>query len=161
MGLRGPKGQHPKVAAINSGVKLEPGAGYGNIALAELPAPPDWLEDAAAVNKWYEVGGALLDLRMLTSLDLDALAAYCNAWARWQAAEAALTENGLVMELPRAAGGTYCQQRPEVAIAVSYYKQLKELAAALGITPAARAKLLPPTRVPSGSDGARTGDHLD
>src|SRR2546421_647039 len=53
--------------------------------LPVAPACPSWL-DATGRAKWRELKPQLDRLGLLTEIDGDALAAYCSAWSRYQAA---------------------------------------------------------------------------
>lgn len=49
----------------------------------DAPDKPDWLSDAASAE-WDRVVADLLTLRLVSRLDMMALAAYCEAVADWQ-----------------------------------------------------------------------------
>jgi phage terminase small subunit len=65
--------------------------------MPSVPEPPSFLDDVAAAE-WRRVAPELHALRLLTALDLNPLAAYCQAFARWRQAEEALaTERVLIV----------------------------------------------------------------
>ena len=53
------------------------------------PEPPDFLSEDA-VNEWWRVAPELHALGLLTVLDIGPLAAYCQTYAHWMAAERAI-----------------------------------------------------------------------
>ncbi len=95
------------------------------------PAPAHL--DADAKAKWTELVGTLPDQQQGT---LDALAAYCQAWSRWTAAEAKVQELGAVVKSPQG----FPAANPYVAIAQQAQRMMRQWAAELRLTPAARAK---------------------
>ena len=56
-----------------------------------MPEPPSFLA-GYALDEWHRIGPEVLRLGLLTVIDLAALAAYCQAYARWQTAEETLAE---------------------------------------------------------------------
>ena len=56
---------------------------------ATPPDPPEFLDEHAK-NEWWRVAPELHALGLLTVLDLQPLAAYCQAYAHWVTAERAL-----------------------------------------------------------------------
>ena len=55
----------------------------------DIPAAPDWL-NGYACDEWHRVAPELHRLRLLTVVDIQPLAAYCQAYKRWRTAEEAL-----------------------------------------------------------------------
>lgn len=109
----------------------------------EVPTPPDWLDDEA-IDEWFRVAAILVEAGLLTTLDLPQLEVYCVSYARWKQTEQDISElGGTVMEFQKKDGEPYYQIRPEVSASKLYYKQMKTAADALGLTPAARAKVAP------------------
>ncbi len=93
-------------------------------------------------------------LGLLTLVDGDALAGYCDAYAKWKEATEWLNQNGFVfavrgeptIEHPKGPI-KYMQQWPQVSIAQKYLKLMQNFAGEFGLTPAARARLeLSPNR---------------
>jgi P27 family predicted phage terminase small subunit len=108
---------------------------------AEGIAPPDWLAGAALL-KWEELLPLLRDVRVVTRVDIGALARYCDCWAWWRRCREVIDREGdtLVM-LDDHGNEKYRQQRPEVGIVNKLAVQLSRLEAEFGLTPAARAGL--------------------
>src|SRR4051812_963222 len=75
------------------------------------PVCPAWLDDAAK-TKWRATVKELSRLGVLTSIDGDALAAYCQAWAEFQWATKTLRKEGRVIKT----GSGYAQPHPAIAM---------------------------------------------
>lgn len=79
---------------------------------------------------------------MLTRIDGNALARYCQYFSRWQKAEQFLKKNGDVYPLKDENGKVkYLQQFPQVAIAHKLGALLTRLEAEFGMTPSARSRI--------------------
>jgi P27 family predicted phage terminase small subunit len=61
--------------------------------LAGIPVCPAWL-DPVAKEKWEELVRVLGDIGLLTQADIDVMAQYCQAYARWREAETTLSQLG-------------------------------------------------------------------
>lgn len=96
------------------------------------PPCPVWLLPAAR-REWRRVVPELLRLGLLTVVDRAALAGYCQAWAKVEAAERAIARNGLMTEDGKA--------RPEVGIAAKEWAMIRAFCAEFGLTPAARTRM--------------------
>ena len=96
-------------------------------ATAPAVAPPEYL-DTTARAKWAEVWPAVaVATREPAQATLDALAGYCLAFSRWQAAEAKVTELGGVIKSP--AG--IAVPNPYVAVAKSAAGEMRKWRAEL------------------------------
>jgi len=122
----------------------------------EIPDPPETLPVEAQLV-WMEIAAILVKAQMLTELDLPQLEVYCLSYIRWRNAEAELDDKGMLMSFTRDTGEIYEQVRPEVGLARTYYAQMKTAADALGLSPAARAKIAPG----AGKKKTKMGDMLD
>lgn len=105
------------------------------------PVCPRWLcRDAKAA--WKQVVPLLADMGVLTPLDRNALARYCETWARWKAASAWIEEHGETYALRDDKGEVRClQQFPQVGIVNQLGQQLSRLEKAFGLSPASRANI--------------------
>lgn len=104
------------------------------------PTCPPSLKGEAR-KEWRRVVRQLLDLGTLSPLDRSTLAAHCLAWARLVEAERMIAETG--GEVIRGPSGAP-MQNPWRTVANQAAKQLHERTAELGLSPAARARLMPP-----------------
>ena len=101
-----------------------------------VPEPPDWLE-AYAKDEWGVVAPELHRMGLLTVLDLTALAAYCQSYARWRLAEEWMSKEGntIVEE-------TGLERRvPQAVIAQAALVDMNRFGSAFGLTPSARTSI--------------------
>jgi len=131
------------------------GGKYGETARAKTPTParrvlprcPDYLTGAAAAC-WKRTARDLYDAGLLGALDRDALALYCNAYARWREAEAVLAREGEVVRGPvkrdadgEVVGGGQEVQHPMLTVAAKAVEHMLKLLGELGMTPSARSRV--------------------
>lgn len=101
------------------------------------PSCPSHL-DQAARNEWRRVVPELVKLGVISRIDAATLAAYCQNYSRWVAAE---------LELEKHGGLTYVGEKgmirkhPAVGIAHDAMAAMKAFAAEYGLTPASRARV--------------------
>jgi P27 family predicted phage terminase small subunit len=97
-----------------------------------------------ALDEWNRVSVELYRLGCLTGLDRAALAAYCQAYGRWVAAERALEEiarqNPLASLMIKTSNGNAIQN-PLVGIANRAAADMVRYATEFGMSPAARSKI--------------------
>lgn len=74
---------------------------------------------------------------LLTKADRSALAAYCQSWARWVAAEQKLAKEGEVLETDKG----YHYVNPWAGIANKALDNVRQFAIHFGLTPAARGRI--------------------
>lgn len=102
-----------------------------------VSACPDWLEDEAKAE-WARMGKILVDMGVLTEVDVAAFAGYCQAYARWKEAEEFLTQHGSIVRTPNG----YLQQVPQVSIAQTNLKIMLKFCEQFGLTPSARSRIV-------------------
>ena len=148
-------GRKPKPTALKV-LTGNPGKRSLNAAepqvVAAIPEPPDHLGEIA-MDEWRRVACEMHACGILTRLDAAALAAYCNAYARWIEAERAIARmaakdpvtRGLLIKTTN--GNAI--QNPLVGTANTAQRDVVKFAAELGITPSARSRV------------ARTDDEKD
>ena len=96
----------------------------------------------AAKRVWKRLVPQLDRMGVLTTIDRDALVAYCRIYARWEAAEEFLDKHGEVYPLRDENGNIrYMQQFPQVAIARNLLQLLKSYQQEFGLTPSARTRI--------------------
>lgn len=139
---RKPKPTHLKLVTGNPGRRklnaAEP------MPESRLPKPPAFLSDEAKVE-WGRVSEELYNLGILTGIDRAALAAYCQAYARWAQAEAAIGE---MAKRDQLTGGLMIKttngnaiQNPLVGTANKAAADMVRYAAEFGMTPSARSRI--------------------
>jgi len=136
MGVRGPAPKPDEVKRLEGNKGHEKNRKRPPKFSPKVPACPDWLDDLAR-KEWARIGPELGNLAMLTAGDLAAFACYCKAYSDLQQAEAVIQEKGHVFET--ATG--YVMPRPEVAMANTAMKQVKDFAIQFGFTPSARSRI--------------------
>ena len=102
----------------------------------QAPRCPSWLEPEAK-KEWKRMSKTLESIGVLTQVDGAAFAGYCQAYARWKEAEEFLTKHGTIFKTPSG----YIQQVPQVSIAQTYLKVMKDFCSEFGLTPAARTRI--------------------
>lgn len=100
--------------------------------------PPKWLSQAAKAE-WRRLSPELVRLGLLTVLDVQPFAAYCQWYARWRRYEEKLAR--VKDELVTAKRSDYVQAHPLVSMVRSAVETMNRLAASFGLTPADRASL--------------------
>jgi P27 family predicted phage terminase small subunit len=85
------------------------------------------------------VARTLHAMGVLTTIDRAALAAYCQAYARWVEAEEKLKESPTLYKTPSG----YVQQSPWLGIANKQLELMGRYMTELGMTPAARSRVTP------------------
>jgi P27 family predicted phage terminase small subunit len=101
------------------------------------PYPPPAHLDEQARAKWADVLPILAERGELDPGTLDALAVYCQAWARWTAAESKVSELGTVVKSP--AG--FAVPNPYLSVAKDSQRTMRQWGAELGLSPAARKRI--------------------
>ena len=117
------------------------------------PTPPDWLSPPAALE-WQRLAPVLARVGVLTATDVDALAAYCEAFVTWQQATTELRARGLVVKTKE--GGP--RLSPYLRIADTALAQMRLLLVEFGMTPSARARVRVPQ--PSAKPASKWGGLL-
>jgi P27 family predicted phage terminase small subunit len=94
--------------------------------------------NAIARTEWKRVVTELVPLGLLKPLDLALVSLYCNAYAGWLEATAAVNEYGPVIKTPNG----YPAQSPYVTLANQHAAVMLRCSAELGLSPASRIKNL-------------------
>lgn len=121
---------------------------------SDMPALPDALPRCPphltqnARKEWRRLARPLHEIGILSITDRAALAAYCQAWARWVEAEEHLQKGPPLIKMPSG----YVQQSPWMSIANKQLEVMGRFMAELGLSPSARARLSLP--------GASGGDNV-
>lgn len=106
-------------------------------ALSEVPDPPEWF-GAIAIAAWQQVTPWLVEAKILTVTDLHNLEAFCMAYQRWREAQDDITKNGIIVM-----GAKQEIKNPACTVANETLRQMATFGSALGLDPAARARLKP------------------
>jgi P27 family predicted phage terminase small subunit len=99
-------------------------------------AMPEWLSPEAAKH-WPMIARQLDDAGVLTEMDAQALALYCEAFARWKHANEQVVRYGAVVKAPSG----YPVQSPFLSIANKAFEQMTKLLVEFGMTPSSRSRV--------------------
>lgn len=108
---------------------------------ATAPPCPKHLT-AEARREWRRIVRELLAANLLQVVDRAALAAYCQAWARWVDAELAMQTDGFHMVATTGNGYEYVS--PWFQVSTQALKQMKTFLVEFGLTPASRTRIQAP-----------------
>ncbi len=157
MGRRGPRPKPTALIRASSRTwrgnrnRHEPAPPPGN------PACPKWL-DPEAKKVWRKVLKHLQIMKLLTPLDGNILARYCETWVRYKRMLLFLRQYGETYRITRPNGTLACLLPFPQAVMVSKLSgELLRMEQELGFTPSARSRIMvvaPPTVQPS-SDPVR------
>ncbi len=100
------------------------------------PDPPDSLS-AQGRKHWDDIVGILAESGIMTALDVHALAAYCEAYARWLHANEQLCLFGCVTKDEKGIP----HHSPYLRVANDSFIQMKSLLQEFGLSPASRARI--------------------
>lgn len=134
------RGRRPKPTALRRADGNPGRRGYNH---AE-PMPPQDLPDcpphlnAVAQEEWDRLAEALSRMGVVTVADRAALAAYCQCYGRWVEAEEKLKTTPMLL---KTATG-YVQQSPWLSIANKQLELMGRFMTELGLTPAARSRIV-------------------
>ncbi len=112
-------------------------AGIDDRLSDKKPTCPAWL-DKYAKSEWRRIAGDLYDAGLLKYADRAAMAAYCQAYGRWRAAEELVQKSGLLI---KTTNGNVIQN-PAVGIANKAFAAMVKVSKEFGMTPAARSRLV-------------------
>ena len=90
-----------------------------------------------AADHWDVIVEELLACGVMTNLDSDALAMYCEAYSRWVDANEHLKATGMIVRSPNG----FPQQSPFLQVSNKAFEQMKSLLTEFGMTPSSRTKV--------------------
>ena len=134
------RGRKPKPTALKV-LEGDPGKRALNI---DEPQPPDGKPSCpthllpVAKAEWRRLCSVLHEMGVVTTVDRAALAAYCQAYARWVEAEQKLADGPALIRTPSG----YVQQSPWMSIANKQMELMGRYMAELGLTPASRSRIV-------------------
>lgn len=111
-----------------------------NLAVpAAVPPRPDWLSDEA-VTEWDRIAPLLVELGLISELDLAALAGYCQAYATFAGAQRVLRMAGSKGYVDFTPNGMRVMS-VNFQIANRAEESMRKYLTDFGLSPAARARL--------------------
>lgn len=133
---RKPKPTALKVLAGNPGHRPLNESEAAPDELLGVPEAPAHLSKDA-IEEWDRVVPLLLRCGLLTSIDVDAIAGYCQAYGRWVEAERAVAREGFVVWLPSG-----CPiQNPNLIAANKALEMMRRFQTEFGMTPSSRSRV--------------------
>ena len=107
----------------------------------KIPPCPKHLSNEAR-KEWRRVSKQLVQLKLVTEVDRAALAAYCQAWARWVQAEQEMANKDFRMITITESG--YPVVSPWFGVANKAMQQMRAFLAEFGMTPSSRSRIQVP-----------------
>lgn len=104
-----------------------------------LGIPPNWLS-ATAKEYWHEIGGLLLQMKLISYGDTAALMLLTDVLAEWCMVRKIIKKKGRTYQVLTEGGMTY-RPRPEVAMESDLWRRAHRMLVEFGLTPAARSKV--------------------
>ena len=111
----------------------------------DLPAPPDDLQPDSARRCWEVCAKELHTKRMLATVDLALLRAFCYQTALMMEAENELETNGKT-ELRHTANGAHAVRSPWVAILSDATDKVAKIGQQFGFSPSSRTRISTPEK---------------
>jgi len=135
MGERGPAAKPARLRVLHGGQS----APLPEPEPADLPVlKPEWLSRDAAL-KWDELVPHLLSMQLVTAVDVDVLAAYCECYARWRKLAAYAARTPPVFNRGGEGEAMLLVRNPLWAQVRDAEAGLRTLAREFGFTPSSRA----------------------
>lgn len=101
---------------------------------------PSWVKSKIAKNEFKRLNNILVDLDILTELEINSLANYCNCYAKFVQVSLELENEPLVMEYTNKSGFTNIIENPKLKVQLKLSKELRDLGNELGINMSSRLK---------------------
>lgn len=135
-------GRPPKPGKLKALASDTPGVTAGGRRIGVEPEPPPATGDCpkhlkgAAREKWEHLAPILLNLGLLTELDLQVLEVLCTAFADWREANKHLAEEGTIVELK---SGPFVN--PWKKVQREAWVMMEKAGGRLGLSPVDRVRL--------------------
>ena len=141
-GHGGPKPKPQKILELRQSRRLYDRAEEpASPELAPRPSPPAWLEPRAK-HTWHRLTKEFAIMGIVGTIDVDALARYCQLHWRYRDAEAAITAHGLLKVFMDDQGRVIGEEISRYAnLSLTYADKLLRLEQQFGMTPSARAAM--------------------
>jgi P27 family predicted phage terminase small subunit len=107
--------------------------------LGTLPPAPDYIGEYGG-REWNRIGQQLIDLHLLTSIDLQVFEAYCLNVELMVRARESIQDNGMTVQ-----GSRGPVRNPAIAAFGQATTAIRSLASEFGLSPSARSRIKLPT----------------
>jgi P27 family predicted phage terminase small subunit len=105
---------------------------------------PSWLKDKVAKKEFKRIATELQEIDLITNLDVDLLAMYCQAYAQYQKATEELKEQPLSITKYDKLNRPYQVENPLIKIQLKYSDEMKKIASQMGLSISSRLRLTVP-----------------
>lgn len=106
---------------------------------SRLKRPPVWLTDEAAIKEYKRIVKDLDKIGIVGNLDINNIAAYCNAYTNYLKATDELSGQPLCIER-ETRNGTMVVRNPLIDIQTNYANEMRKFASLCGLTIDSRLK---------------------
>lgn len=111
----------------------------------KIPMCPDHLDEIAR-KRWEDLSSMLFDLGLLTEIDGDALAAYCQLYSDWVHLSNEIVTDGSDVQMKHTidpSGSEFLEMKPNPRIIMKRetIKLMKSFLSEFGMTPSSRTRL--------------------
>lgn len=122
-----------------------------------MPEPPGFLCDAAR-DEWEKLAVLLNDAGLLTIIDGNDFAMYCELLAEWIKCSQFIQDNGIKYEVQDKLGNVSWKRYPEMATLRELTPSIMKLSDKLGMNPSARSRIqIDPSKLPKSLNAAKNG----
>lgn len=105
---------------------------------------PYWLKDKVARKEFKRIAAELQEIDLMSNLDVDLLAMYCQAYAQYQKATEELQDQPLSITKYDKFERPYQVENPLIKIQLKYSDEMKKIASQMGLSISSRLKLVVP-----------------
>lgn len=137
MGRRGPAPKPAKLKLLQGTYRADRDASSPPTPETAVPSCPSWLH-AEAKRVWRRITPQLEKLGLISEIDRDALAAYCQAYAEWWQMERIIADEGHFQTNLRSG---HTSPHPAVRIRDAAVKTMRDYEREFGMTPSARTRV--------------------
>jgi P27 family predicted phage terminase small subunit len=137
---RKPEPTHLKILKGNPGCRPLPRGEPMPPIPSVCPEPPEDLR-GHALTQWHKVASDLFAMKLLSHVDTEALAMYCQWFGRWKTAEQELALEPSLVITRSSERGEITIANPLIGVAYKAALLVDRLGSNFGLTPAARARL--------------------
>lgn len=106
---------------------------------------PEWLKDKTAKKEFKRIADELKQIDLISNLDVDLLAMYCQAYVQYQKVIKEMEGQDLSITKYDKNNRPYQVENPLIKIQLKYSDEMKKIASQMGLSISSRLKLAVPT----------------